>query len=108
MCLTKLEKNNYFLFEIFIVFRLMALMLPVMSKSLLIQDKLCLFTYNQSEAFCQNIHLEMNDTAQEAIKDVILADATRFNIYSLVCPDLHLTTKSNFHYKAEVSLNRSP
>lgn len=108
MCLTKLEKNNYFLFEIFIVFRLMALMLPVMSKSLLIQDKLCLFTYNQSEAFCQNIHMKMNDTAQEAIKNVILADATRFNIYSLVCPGLHLTTKSNFYYKTEVSLNRSP
>ncbi|KAH9398236.1 hypothetical protein TYRP_019246 [Tyrophagus putrescentiae] len=96
MCLTKLEKNNYFLFEIFIVFRLMALMLPVMSKSLLIQDKLCLFTYNQSEAFCQNIHLEMNDTAQEAIKDVILADATRFNIYSSVIESVAMISWSLF------------
>ena len=51
------KAQHYFVFEIFIVLRLFALMIPTISKSLLIQDKICLLVYNQSRQFCENIHI---------------------------------------------------
>lgn len=82
MYFAKLSQNNYFLFEVFVVFRLFALMLPTIAKSLLVQDKICLFTYNQTISFCQNIHLPMNSTEDETVKDRILAETAQFGSLS--------------------------
>lgn len=77
------QKSNYFIFELFIIVRLVALIVPNVSKSLLIQDKICLFKYEQDDEFCLRIHQDLNWTTEQVlIKDHILAEATQFIGYT--------------------------
>ena len=81
MYLKALRDSNYFLFEIIAFFRLLALFIPQIAHSVLIQDKICLIEHNQSAQFCQRIHETFNTTHEKHMKDVVLGDAAKFGNY---------------------------
>lgn len=76
-----LKSQYFFLFEFLMIFRMMASIIPSLSASLLLQDKICAVTHHQSRDFCQNIQKTMNTSVQQAVKDEILAETTRFGNY---------------------------
>ena len=84
MCLDRLRESNYFLFEIFAFIRMVALFIPNIAKNVLIQDKICFVDHNQTAEFCQNIHHQFNTTAENDMKNLVLAEAATFGTYVYV------------------------
>lgn len=76
----KLKGQNYFMFELFIFVRVTGMYMSQIAQSMIIQDKICLLNYNQSDFFCENIH-EIQVASKESVKDHILADSAQFANY---------------------------
>ena len=90
----RLRVSNFYLFEIFILITKMINLLPKNSMNYLVQDKHCLFTFNQTAQFCLNLHimqstitssslpmLNNNNNNSSKIDDEIMAYSTQFDIY---------------------------
>ena len=50
----------------------------------LVQDKICISKYNQSEEYCAALSEYINDNEEVDFKSSILADVTRFGLYKSV------------------------
>ena len=72
---------NYYLFELFVFFRLLGVSISSIAISILIQDKICIVTYNQTIEFCQNIESDQQNAEQMEYRDKVLAQAAIFNNY---------------------------
>lgn len=83
-CLSRLSESNYYLFELFIFFRLLALSISAIAISLLIQDKICVVSYGQSTVFCQYIESDANTTEAISVRNNILSQSTIFGNYKYV------------------------
>ena len=79
--LASLRASNYYLFELFLFLRLSSVFASAIAYSMLLQDKLCYISYNQTAAFCQNIQADISNTSNEMVKNDILAETTRFSNY---------------------------
>lgn len=75
-----LYEANYYLFELFVFFRLLAFSISSIAISILIQDKICIVHYNQTSEFCQHIEANASGTEHE-YRDKILAETAIFNNY---------------------------
>lgn len=82
--LASLRASNYYLFELFLFLRLSSVFASAIAYSMLLQDKLCYISYNQTAAFCQNIQADISNTSNEMVKNDILAETTRFSNYKNV------------------------
>ena len=78
---TLLKRNNYYIFELFIFCRSISYSISSIAQSLLIQDKICLITYQQNVSFCDKIQHNSPTAQLENEKDHILADSAQFNNY---------------------------
>ena len=78
----KFFKNiDYGLFELSVLLYIMAFSLSHMSDKMLMQDKVCLVSFNKSKSFCAQIHLHSNQTNIQNEKNQILATAVTYNSY---------------------------
>lgn len=75
------RESNYFLLELFVFLRITALYTSVIAQNYLLQDKLCLITYNQTAEFCQNIEEKQTTDALESVKNDVLADTAQYSNY---------------------------
>ncbi len=79
-----LKKHNFFLFEIFLIIKIQALLAPVLSSSMLIQDKICLVQHQQSAEFCMNLQRPSRNSEEAAMQELVLADTVKFSNYVYV------------------------
>jgi len=68
-----------YMFEAYIVLRIASQIVSSLGFHFLVQDKICLNEYNQTEEFCQRINEVQDGDPEAAVRDRILADATKFN-----------------------------
>lgn len=76
---SQLRSSNYYLFEVFIFFRLLAFSISAIAIQYIVQDKICIVRYNQTIAFCTNIEADSQTSEQMGFRDKILSDAAIFN-----------------------------
>jgi len=68
-------------FELYLILRVALQLFGKLGWHYLIQDKICINNYGQSEQFCQTIH-EIKDNSTDApMRDLILGDAAKYNQY---------------------------
>ena len=73
-----LSDSNYFLFEIFFLFRLVAIHFSYIANDMLLQDKICLFQYNQTRTFCANIHHQEENVQEQILNFAITIGNYRY------------------------------
>lgn len=76
-----LKNQNFFLFELFVVFKILAILSPNIATNMIVQDKLCLVNHHQSSHFCQNLQNKMEYSKDQKMKNEILTEAARFTNY---------------------------
>ena len=76
-----LRRNNFFLFNVYIVIFLFSYAMEILTINYLVQDKICRIRYNQSKFFCQHIHEDIFDGDEKITKDQILSSAALYNNY---------------------------
>ncbi|XP_075585866.1 uncharacterized protein LOC124498504 [Dermatophagoides farinae] len=77
-----LRRNNFFLFDVYIVVFLFSFGVQLLTINYLVQDKICRIRYNQSKFFCQHIHEDIFDGDEKITKDQILSSAALYNNYN--------------------------
>ena len=82
--LTRLRESHYFLLELYIFLRAVGASVSTIALSLLIQDKICTYRYNETADFCQHIHDHMKTWHEQNTKNHILAESTQFGNYKQV------------------------
>ena len=65
-------------FEIYLVLRIASQIFSQLGWHYLIQDKYCINIHNQSDYFCQQIHVLKNNESYEQIANEVFADSTKF------------------------------
>ncbi|KAH7636325.1 uncharacterized protein LOC124498497 [Dermatophagoides farinae] len=76
-----LRRNNFFLFDVYIVIFLFSYAMEILTINYLVQDKICRIRYNQSKFFCQHIHEDIFNGDEKITKDHILSAAALYNNY---------------------------
>lgn len=82
--LSFLKNQNYFIFELFVVFKVLSFLSPTIATNMLIQDKICLVHHHQSSHFCQNLQKQMDNTEDQIKKDKVLTESARFTNYKYI------------------------
>ncbi|KAF7491988.1 hypothetical protein SSS_06768 [Sarcoptes scabiei] len=80
------RRNNYYLFDLNIFLLVIAYSVENLTNTVLIQDKICLESFNQSEKFCIELNqLNPIDSDEVSIKNEILQQSATFkNYYNLM------------------------
>lgn len=76
-----LKNQNFFLFELFVVFKILAILSPSIATNMLVQDKVCLVLHQQGSHFCQNLQNKMDNAEEQKLKNEILTESARFTNY---------------------------
>lgn len=76
-----LKEQNYFLFEILLIAKFVAAFCPSYATGVLIQDKFCMVTYQQSAEFCKTLQNAKDTHAEDDMKHEILAASATYNTY---------------------------
>lgn len=95
----KIKGQNYFLFELMLISRIVACLAPSVTTKMLMQDKICLFNYNQSASFCEDIQKEAsgpNHVAEQNMKNDILAKTAIFMNYKQILETVPIVLWSLF------------
>lgn len=76
------RRNNYYLFDLNIFLLVIAYSVENLTNTVLIQDKICLESFNQSEKFCIELNqLNPIDSDEVSIKNEILQQSATFKNY---------------------------
>lgn len=79
--LSFLKQHNFFIFELFLIFKIQAFLAPLICTSMLIQDKICLVEHQQSADFCMNLQRESENSQEAEMQAKVLADTVKFSNY---------------------------
>lgn len=74
-----LVRNNYLAAECLVFVKFCGYTVSAIAYSMLVQDKICLWQYNQTVAYCQ--HLDAVNLEATDVRDHILADSSKFATY---------------------------
>lgn len=79
--LSLLKRHNFFLFELFLIFKIQAILAPAICTSMLVQDKICIVQHKQSAEFCMNLQKESENKEEAEMQVKVLSDTVKFNNY---------------------------
>lgn len=89
-----LNQQKYFLLETLTALYYASYSLSEIALDLLVQDKICLTKFNQTDTFCQHI----NKVTKSTIKDHILVDLSVFKVYKYVNTTKFMTIFEKNYY----------